>query len=708
MRPMGERVPQSEATRAAAAPDDGPGSDSADLHSLPGNMLIDYITGKLVADSPKEQVRQRIARALFHEYGIAVDDMVRDFPVTIEIDGKKRRRRIDIAIFESNADRAPESLRRVVVCRPEPKNGNTITRIRTPQQAEKDLGELRDLLGDERTPERRYGLWTNNLELFFLEKTVERFGPRYTSIADWPLIGEDVSLSVVSHQRLRNADAGMLKAAFRRCHNYIHGNEGMPKDAAFWQFLYLLFTKMYDERESLEGGRPPRFFAGLHEPFTPEGQREIAARVRALFDEVKGRFPHFGARDELAVSDRALAFLVGQLAPYDFINTDIDAKGMAYQELVGANLRGDRGQYFTPRSAVDLMVEILDPRENEVILDPACGTGGFLRATLRHLLQGWREAAGTAGRRDTPEQSERHRQRLEAYARSRLFGADFDPFLVRATSMNVMMLAGIEGNIYHLDSLAFPGGHLDGVHEANRRIPLSSIDVLMTNPPFGADIKVTDPTVLDQYRDGVAQSWTRNRTSGELATNLHSPLVSAMSPEQLFIQRSVEWLRPGGRLGIVLPNGILSNPGPVDEAIRRWILDHCWVLASIELPMQTFVAEANVNIITSLLFLKRKFPSEVRAAQLGAVQDYPIFMAIAEQVGFDRRNNPVYRRSADGEVILTEQVESEWVRTNGHPVERVLHRRRPELDNDLPLIAQQYREFRRRYPVPGRPPEGNK
>ncbi|MGH3922871.1 MAG: HsdM family class I SAM-dependent methyltransferase, partial [Pseudonocardiaceae bacterium] len=390
------------------------------------------------------------------------------------------------------------------------------------------------------------------------------------------------------------------------------------------------------------------------------------------------------------------------------INTDIDAKGMAYQELVGANLRGDRGQYFTPRSAVDLMVEILDPRENEVILDPACGTGGFLRATLRHLLQGWREAAGTAGRRDTPEQSERHRQRLEAYARSRLFGADFDPFLVRATSMNVMMLAGIEGNIYHLDSLAFPGGHLDGVHEANRRIPLSSIDVLMTNPPFGADIKVTDPTVLDQYRDGVAQSWTRNRTSGELATNLHSPLVSAMSPEQLFIQRSVEWLRPGGRLGIVLPNGILSNPGPVDEAIRRWILDHCWVLASIELPMQTFVAEANVNIITSLLFLKRKFPSEVRAAQLGAVQDYPIFMAIAEQVGFDRHNNPVYRRSADGEVILTEQVESEWVRTNGHPVERVLHRRRPELDNDLPLIAQQYREFRRRYPVPGRPPEGNK
>ena len=175
-------------------------------------------------------------------------------------------------------------------------------------------------------------------------------------------------------------------------------------------------------------------------------------------------------------------------------------------------------------------------------------------------------------------------------------------------------------------------------------------------------------------------------------------MVSSMSPEQLFIQRSVEWLRPGGRLGIVLPNGILSNPGPIDEAIRRWILDHCWVLASIELPMQTFVAEAGVNIITSLLFLKRKFNDEVRATQLGAPQDYPIFMAIAD---------PVYHRSRDGEVILTEQVEREWVRTNDHRVERVLHRRRPEPDNDLPLIAARYWEFRRRYPVPGRAPRGH-
>lgn len=175
-----------------------------------------------------------------------------------------------------------------------------------------------------------------------MEKTVERFGPRYRSIADWPLTGEIGSREVVSHARLRRADPGMLKAAFRRCHNFIHGNEGMPKGAAFWQFLYVLFTKMYDEREALRGGGN-RFYAGLHEPFTTEGQREIAGRIRALFDEVKAEYPLFTTRDELTMSDRALAFLVGEMAPYDFTNSGIDVKGLA----------------------VDLMVKILDPQEHE-------------------------------------------------------------------------------------------------------------------------------------------------------------------------------------------------------------------------------------------------------------------------------------------------------------------------------------------------------
>ena len=214
----------------------------------------------------------------------------------------------------------------------------------------------------------------------------------------------------------------------------------------------------------------------------------------------------FTARDELTLSDRALAFIVGEIAPYNLTATDADVKGIAYQELVGDNLRGDRGQYFTPPDAVKLMVEILDPQEHETVLDPACGTGGFLRGTLRHLLDNWRENEQTFGRPDTAEQLVAHQDRLQAYAAEHLFGADFDPFLVRASSMSVMMLTAEPGNVYYMDSLAFPKGHLPGVKEADQRIPLydsrrlgSGVDVLMTNPPFGTDIKIEDPEVLAAY-----------------------------------------------------------------------------------------------------------------------------------------------------------------------------------------------------------------
>ena len=456
---------------------------------------------------------------------------------------------------------------------------------------------------------------------------------------------------------------------------------------------------MHDERVSRERGTAPEFYAGFDEPFTSDGRAAIKRRVDKLFAEVKREYPLFGDRDEITLSDRALAFLVSELAPYDLTGTDIDAKGLAYQELVGTNLRGDRGQYFTPRGAVRLMVSILDPKEDERVLDPACGTGGFLRETVRHLLNRWREEEGTLGLPDTEEQLEAHRKRLQKYVKENLFGADFDPFLVRATNMNIMMLAATEGNTYHMDSLAFPGGHLDGVEQARRDIPLGSIDVLMTNPPFGTDIKITDTDVLGHYRrDGVAQSWSRSKETGLLVAS-DNP-VAAVAPEQLFIQRAVEWVKPGGRVGIVLPNGILSNPGPGDQAIREWILRNCWVLASVELPVETFIVDAGVNILTTLLFLKKKTDEERMADTMRGPQDYPVFMAVAEKVGVDRRNNLVYKRKPDGEIVVQVTEEKERIRVGGRETIRPLTRKRPVIDDDLPKIAEAYREFRARYPEP--------
>jgi type I restriction enzyme M protein len=407
--------------------------------------------------------------------------------------------------------------------------------------------------------------------------------------------------------------------------------------------------------------------------------------------------PIFRGNEEITLSDRALGFLVAELARYDFARTDIDAKGVAYQELVGTNLRGDRGQYFTPRGAIHLMVEMLDPQEDERVLDPACGTGGFLRETLKHLLEHWKHAEGTAGDPDSTEELQSHQDRLAKFARQNLFGADFDPFLVRASSMNLLMVANTTGNVFHMDSLAFPQGHLPGVESAQKKIRLGTIDVLMTNPPFGSDIPITDPQLLDAYKDGVARSWRRKEDGAWI---LVEGRMNTVAPEILFIQRAVEWLREGGRMGIVLPDGILGNPG--DEPIRRWILDHCWVLASVDLPVETFIVEANVNILTSLLFLKKKTQQERMAESLsGQPVDYPVFMAVAEKVGFDRRGNTLYKRSPDGEIILEEQEEKERIRINGKNHFAVLKRKVPSVDNDLPEIAKAYREFRKQYPEPG-------
>ena len=672
-----------------------PGEDATsddEVTSLEEGKLLDYITGKPVKDTPKEKVRQRIARALFHEYGISVEDMVPNFKM--KVDG--RQKSIDIAIFEPGAEKTTDNLRRVVICDKEPKTGSKgAYKMRDHTQAEKEFGLLYAVMGQEGAAGCRWGLWTNGLELFFFEKEVGRFDVKFLPRADWPMGDESLgSYAVRSHGRLRKADPEMLKVTFRRCHNFIHGNEGMPKDAAFWQFLYLIFAKMHDEQRAKD--TPARFWAGPTEQFDPEGRTAIRARVEPLFDEVKSKYGDiFRGNEEITLSDRALSFMVSELAKYDLLRTDVDAKGAAYQEIVGTNLRGDRGQYFTPRGAIKLMVDILDPQPGERVMDPACGTGGFLVATVNHWLRQMNERTPSKGE-DTADFLNVASE-LRASVMRGIFGADFDPFLVRATTMNLMMAAGARANIAYMDSLAFPQGHLPGVETARRQFDLGTIDVLMTNPPFGSEIPITDPTVLQDYAKGLSSKW--ERTEGG-RWQRGDGVQNAVAPEVLFIQRAVEWLRPGGRMGIVLPNGILSNPG--DEPIRKWVLRHCWVLASVELPVEVFVAEANVNILTSLLFLKRKTDEEIQAEDLGRVSDYEVFMAVAEKVGFDRKGRPVFISNPDGTPRLTEVREEERVRIGGRSIVRVLHRMEPEIDDDLPKIAAAYRAFRSTHPEPGR------
>ena len=401
----------------------------------------------------------------------------------------------------------------------------------------------------------------------------------------------------------------------------------------------------------------------------------------------------FSGGEEISLSDRALAFMISELSKYEFSRIDVDAKGAAYQEIVGTNLRGDRGQYFTPRGAIRLVVEMLDPKEDERLLDPACGTGGFLVAALAHLMDRFREEERVSAETETTEEFESLNQRLRRFASKQVFGCDFDPFLIRASQMNMVMAGDGKGHLYHLNSLEFPKGHLSGVKPAGKSIRLGSADVVMTNPPFGSTIPITDESILRSFE--LAHIW---ETTEDGSFRNSGRLQGSVAPEILFIERCLDWLKPGGRMGIVLPDGILGNPAA--EYIRWWILCHTWVLASVDLPVETFIVEANVNILTSLLFLKKKPPELITREAIGGAADYPIFMAVAEKVGFDRRGNTLYKRSPEGEEITEDEKVLETITVNGRNVTRTLQRKKRIPDNDLPKIAERYRVFRREHPEP--------
>lgn len=651
-------------------------------NTIPAGYTLDYVSGRQLKETPKELVRQRIVRALIHEYVFSPEDMELDF----SIGGRKK---VDVAIFHHGKNHTIENLGRAVICRPEPNVGKNAVRIRDFEQAAKDLAEIETIMRE--VDAIQYGLWTNGLEFFFIEKEQKRFEIKCNPIGDWPMAEESFGTKdVISDAHTRVADNEMLKITFRRCHNFIHGNEGMPKDAAFWQFLYLIFCKMHDEnlRAKQRQAWQRRFWAGPKEQFEAEGRKAIRKRIEELFTEVKTQFSNiFRGNEEITLSDRALAFIVSELAKYDFTRTDVDAKGVAYQELVGVNLRGDRGQYFTPRGVVRLVIEMLAPKENETLLDPACGTGGFMVATLAYMLKIFRKEQDTQpGNESTIEFFNVH-ERLKEYASQYIFGADFDPFLIRAAQMNMVLAGDGRGHIYNINSLEFPLGHLADLPIATKEIPLGSVDIIATNPPFGSDIPITDRHILEQY--DLAHVWERDDEGGYRNTGR---LQGSVSPEILFVERCVKWIKPGtGRLGIVLPDGILGNPAA--EYIRWWIMRETQVLASIDLPVEAFIAEANVNILTSLLFLRRKDDQEKHREILGGTEEYPVFMAVADKVGVDRRGNKLYKRTPDGEEIIEVKTYEEKFRIKGEWVKRTLTRPEKIEDNDLPVIAEKYREF---------------
>lgn len=654
------------------------------------NEIVCLLTNKIVKITEKETNLQYMIQMMSEEYGFPMEDMQRDFSFKFEDEeGKKKTGKVTLAIFENGKEHVVENMIRAIVIAKDAKVKDT----------DKNGGVMATLSDILTYTDCNFGCWTNGEDLKFIAEMEDEWGQvDICDYTDFPSFGQSLEDLIQQGDKAaprKPANESLVKT-FKRCHDYIYGNEGMKK-TAFWELLNLIFCKLYDEKRRFTEAKRGvsyrrKFWVGAMEQNTEEGKAAVAKRIKNLFAELKedGSFNDvFDGNEQINLSDAGLAKVAAELSKYSFLDATVDVKGTAYETIVSNTLKQEAGQFFTPRNIIKCMVEMLDPDENTRVLDPACGSGGFLVMVLDHVrhkivkrLYPELDDLHLEAKLNTPEVNDLTRE----YAEKMIFGFDFDPDLKKAARMNMVMAGDGHSNIFNINSLDYPHGDKPDVskiapavmhsiqNSADKNFSFATaddnaqgkFDMIFTNPPFGAKVEV-DPAIIE-------------RAGYELQSN---------APEVLFIEQCYRFLKPGGKMAIVLPDGILGNPNM--EQTRIWILRHFKLLASVDLPVETFLPQVGVQ--ASLLFLQKKTSAEALVPI--EEEDYDVFMAIVEKVGKDRRGVPIYEKDDDGAELLFPHTK-EWIgyTDSGREVVRRRSERIKHLDDDLPKVAEAYQRYK--------------
>jgi type I restriction enzyme M protein len=419
------------------------------------------------------------------------------------------------------------------------------------------------------------------------------------------------------------------------------------RDDGFWQLVSLLCAKQEEERHP---EWEKRFVTSKKEAKKEQGMQAIETRILALLEQVKTIYPTLFSTPHLSVRD--LAPLVLKLGDHHLLTTELDPFGMLYQQWTGVRAREGRAQFFTPLGVAYFVVSLLQPQAHERVFDPTCGAGVFFRA-----LHAYWQAVLTANVTLTEEKREQH---LREYMQRSVYGADLDGRLIRLAGIQLALLQGDAAHTYHMDSLAFPENEDMNVQDA---IPPGSFDLVVGNPPYS--VPVSDAAILHKYE--LARVWKRQ---GERNFQKTERFQKKVSSEVLFLEQALNWLKPGGRLALVLPDNLLGNPATAYA--RYWLFKQAYVLASISLPSQTFQAQSQTGMKTSVLVLRKMTETE-RKAEEKAPQNYSVYMAQVDEVGYDSRGKTVYARMPDGELIQREGTS--------------------QVNNELPAVLAHYWQF---------------
>ena len=567
---------------------------AASEEEAPEGKVIDFISGREVPAKPEETLAvQPFARQLVEDYGYPKSHIQTrpQWHVKARPSDTAKSYPVDIAVFDGE-DHRDENLYLVVECKkPQRKDG-------------------RDQLEDYLRLSRAYlGVWTNGEERLFLRKREYEGAVTFEEIPNIPRYGQRVD-DVGRFKRADLKPTHNLKAVFRSIRNYLAANAvGMTRDEPLaQQIMNLIFCKIYDERFTRKEAIV-NFRAGVGEPV-----EDVAERVRGIFGKVIKQYSDvFALGDTLDLDDRSITYVVGELQQYSLIECSRDVVGDAFEVFIGPSLKGGQGQFFTPRNVTQLVRKLVGLQPGDMILDPACGSGGFLVEAMRGL---WDIVDTQADELDWPD-SERESEKQKVAIRQ-LRGIDKDEFLAKVAKAYMALLGDGRGGVFCENSLT-PMAEWSSA--TRNEVGVGEFDAIMTNPPFGKKLKINERGILTQYDLG--HKWKKKTKSEEWECT--SRVLDSQTPQILFLERCLDLLKPGGRMGIVLPESMLCNPS--HRYIMQYLLSRATIRAVISVHENLFQPHTHAKTAVVLLEEGAEAPGE----------NHDIFMAVARWCGHDSR-----------------------------------------------------------------------
>lgn len=594
---------------------------------LKGNKIKAPLNGKDVwLDAlPEEIVRQEFICKLVNEYGYSLDQMAQEMKLTKSVRGTGRAS-ADLVIWKNIEEKKKNKTAFLVV---ELKAKSLKLKVEDCYQG------------------YNYATWSraklfaisNGIELQVFKTVEEELPLKLQPVNDIPKFEDitDESKLEKALEKTKEFTGSEFAKLLHKCHNIIRNNDKLSPEASFDEISKILFIKiMYERNPKQESIFSFKQFEKLKDAWNlSRGKSEKeTSYMQRLFEDVKEEFlldNIFEPNERIKLRETSFENIVKELEIYNLTSTSSDVKGIAFEKFLGRTFRGELGQFFTPRVIVDFIVNLLDPKENELICDPCAGSGGFLIKTFEKIKDEIEleyinlkkikqiEIFGENLEKIDDENLQKiydefitqinaeEEIRLQYLSRKSIFGTDANPRMARVSKMNMIMHGDGHNGIHHNDGLL----NVNGIFR-NR------FDVIITNPPFGTTLKKDSPTVelddkysneeminkyIDEYGDLYREELkqvTDNFGEG-IRTLFHTGKVSGAT-EVLFIERCLDLLKPGGRLGLVLPEGVL-NSGNL-QSVREYFESRAKILLLVSLPQDVFVS-SGATVKTSLVFLKK-------------------------------------------------------------------------------------------------------